>query len=450
MRSAVPKVLHEVCGRPLIGWVLAAAAGVDAARTVVVDQPALPLAGHLPDGVETVVQDPAVHGDGTGGAVTAALDHVAPDQPVVVLTGDAPLVDADVVAGLLAAHRTQGNAATLLSAELDDPGQLGRIVRAADGAVARVVETKAAGDATPEELLIREVNAGVYCFDGDALRSALPRVGSDNAQRERYLPDALAILRGDGRRVGAHVAADPDVVLGVNDRLELDRVRAVAQRRIHERHLRAGVTIVNPASTVIDVDVAIGADATIEPGCVLRGATRIGAGAVVGPCTTAIDATIGPRVRAIHSHLVEATAEEDATIGPFAYLRPGAVLRPAAKAGTFVEIKNSDIGPGAKVPHLSYIGDADVGEGTNLGAATITSNYDGFRKHRTTIGARVRTGVDTTFVAPVTVGDDAYTGAGSVITDEVPPGALGIARERQVNREGYAERAAERAARAED
>ena len=449
MRSATPKVLHEVCGTPLVGWVLATAARIGAQRIVVVDQPSRQLDGHLPDGVDAVVQDPAVHGEGTGGAVTAALEHVAKDRPVVVLTGDAPLVDADTVAALLEAHEREGNAATLLSAELEDPGQLGRIVRDAAGAVTKVVETKAAGDATAEEREIREVNAGVYCFAGDALRSALPRVGDANAQGERYLPDTLGILRDDGRRVGAHVAADPDVVLGVNDRLELDRVREIAQRRIHDAHLRAGVTIVNPASTVIERDVTIAPDARIEPGCVLRGRTTIGERAVVGPHTTTVDATIGDDVSVVHSHVVEAVAEAGATIGPFAYLRPGTVLRPKAKAGTFVEIKNSDIGPGSKVPHLSYIGDADVGPGTNLGAATITANYDGHRKHRTTVGADVKTSVDTTLVAPVAVGDGAYTAAGSVITKDVPAGALGIARERQRNVPGYAEQVAARRA-AED
>jgi bifunctional UDP-N-acetylglucosamine pyrophosphorylase/glucosamine-1-phosphate N-acetyltransferase len=445
MRSTTPKVLHEICGVPLIGWVLESAAGVDAHRIVVVDQPARPLDGHLPEGVVTVVQDVPEHGDGTGGAVAAALPHVEADRPVVVLTGDAPLVTADVVRALLATHAAEGNAATILSAELDDPGQLGRVVRDADGAVVKVVETKAAGDATPEELRIREVNAGVYCFDGGRLRDALPRVGSDNAQNERYLPDVLGLLRADGDRIGAHVAATPEVVLGVNDRFELGVVREIAQRRIHERHLRAGVTIVNPASTVIERDVTIAPDATIEPGCVLRGRTTIAAGATVGPHTTAIDAELAEGVTAIHSHLLEARAEAGATIGPFAYLRPGTVLRARAKAGTFVEIKNSDIGPGSKVPHLSYIGDADVGAGSNLGAATITANYDGHRKHRTTVGDGVKTSVDTTLVAPVTVGDGAYTGAGSVITKDVPAGALGIARERQRNLEGYAEQAAARA-----
>ncbi|MGX6447669.1 bifunctional UDP-N-acetylglucosamine diphosphorylase/glucosamine-1-phosphate N-acetyltransferase GlmU [Patulibacter sp. S7RM1-6] len=445
MRSATPKVLHDLCGRPLIGWVLEAARTAGAHRTVVVDQPARVLEGHLPDGVEVVEQHADRHGDGTAGAVIAAVELIDPERPVVVLTGDAPLVTGEVVAALLATHAAEGNAATVLSAELDDPGQLGRVVRDEGGAVAKIVETKVAGDATEEELLIREVNAGVYCFAGDRLLAALPRVGGDNAQGEKYLPDVLGILRGEGERVGAHRAPAPEIVLGANDRAELAVVRELLQAQIHERHLRAGVTIVNPASTVIDDGVEIAPDVTVEPGCVLRGATTIAEGAVVGPHTTLVDATIGARATVLHSHVVGATAAAGATVGPFSFLRPGTLLRDGAKAGAFVEIKNSDIGTGTKVPHLSYIGDADVGPGTNLGASTVTANYDGYRKHRTTIGANVHTSVDTTFVAPVTVGDDAYTGAGSVITKDVPAGALGIARERQKNLEGYAEQAAARA-----
>ena len=446
MRSATPKVLHDLCGLPLIGWVLRAAEDAGAGRTVVVDQPARVLDGHLPDGVEIVEQHADRHGDGTGGAVTAALGAVDPERPVVVLTGDAPLVTGEVVRALLQTHEAEGNAATVLSAELDDPGQLGRVVRDADGAVTKIVETKVSGDATDDELLIREVNAGVYCFSGDRLLDALPRVGDGNAQGERYLPDVLGILRADGHRVGAHRAPVPEIVLGVNDRAELAVVREVAQARIHEAHLRAGVTIVQPASTVIDAGVTIEPDATIEPGCVLRGSTSVAERAVVGPHTTAIDATIGAGATVLHSHVVGAVAEAGATIGPFSYLRPGTVLREGAKAGAFVEIKNSDVGAGSKVPHLSYVGDADIGPGSNLGAATITANYDGFRKHRTTVGAGVRTGVDTTLVAPVTVGDGAYTGAGSVITRDVPARALGIARARQHILDGYADQAAARAA----
>jgi bifunctional UDP-N-acetylglucosamine pyrophosphorylase/glucosamine-1-phosphate N-acetyltransferase len=311
----------------------------------------------------------------------------------------------------------------MATAVLADPAGYGRVVRAGDGSVARVVETKKAGDATDEELQIKEVNSGIYVFAGAALLSALPRLTDENAQREYYLPQALDLLRADGERVAAHVIEDERLMLGVNDRVALARARTIAQRAICERHMLAGVTIVDPACTVIDVDVQIGQDTTIEPFTTIRGATRIGE-----RCT----------VRC--SYLVDCTLHDGVSIGPFAYLRPGAVLRDGAKAGTFVEIKNSDIGAGTKVPHLSYVGDADVGEQTNLGAGTITANYDGRAKHRTTIGNRVHGGVDTSFVAPVSVGDDAYTAAGSVIVEDVPDGALGVARARQSNVEGYAER----------
>jgi bifunctional UDP-N-acetylglucosamine pyrophosphorylase/glucosamine-1-phosphate N-acetyltransferase len=313
-------------------------------------------------------------------------------------------------------------------------------VRSADGAVERVVETKKPGDATPAELEIREVNAGVYAFAGGQLLDALGEVRADNAQGELYLPDVLPILRARGEAVRAFVVDDPGLALGVNDRGDLAKVRAEAQRRIIAAHMAAGVTVVDPGSTVIDAGVEIGPDTTIMPFTALHGATRVGSGARIGPQTTAIDAELGDDVAAPHSYLTGCTVHAGASVGPFAYLRPGAVLRPGAKVGTFVEVKNSDIGEGTKVPHLSYIGDADVGPGSNLGAGTITANYDGSRKHRTRIGARVKGGVDTAFVAPVTIGDDAWTAAGSVITEDVPDGALGVARSRQRNVEQYSER----------
>jgi bifunctional UDP-N-acetylglucosamine pyrophosphorylase/glucosamine-1-phosphate N-acetyltransferase len=328
--------------------------------------------------------------------------------------------------------------------ELEDPSGYGRIVRDREGNVERVVETKTEGDATPEQLAIREVNTGVYAFHGGALLQALQHLEPDNVQQELYLPDVLPQLRASGSAIHAHVVTDSTITLGVNDRVELAKVRKLAQRRIHERHMRDGVTIVDPDSTLIDADVTIGADTTVEPSTFLRGNTRIGAECLVGPCTTLIDTTLGDGVSVPHSYLVQATVEDHGTIGPFAYLRPDAHLHPNAKAGAFVEIKNSTIGRGTKIPHLSYIGDADIGEGTNIGASNITANYDGKsgRKHRTTIGSNVRTSVDTAFVAPVEVGDGAYTGAGSVITEDVPPNALAIARARQKNIADYAKRPA--------
>jgi bifunctional UDP-N-acetylglucosamine pyrophosphorylase/glucosamine-1-phosphate N-acetyltransferase len=437
MRSALPKVLHPLCGRPMIAWPVEAAQAAGAGRVVVVDNPKRRLQPALPQGVEVAVQAAP---RGTGDAVAAAAGLIGDGDTVVVLNGDVPLVTAEAIRALIDAHERAGAAATMATMELDEPGQYGRVVRDDDGSVLRVVEAKAPGDATPEELRLREVNTGVYAFDGAALKAALAELDADNAQGEVYLPDVLPAVRRAGRRVAAHVVDDPALTLGVNDRVELAEVRRLAQRRILETHMRAGVTVTDPASTVVDAGVAIGRDTTLEPFVQLTGATAVGAEATIGAMSTLVDTRVGDRATVLHSHLTGARVDEDATVGPFASLRPDAHLHPGAKAGTFVEIKNSEIGPGAKVPHLSYVGDADVGEKSNLGAGTITANYDGRSKHRTTIGRRVRISVDTALVAPVTVGDDAYTGAGSVITDDVPPGALGIARERQRNVEGYAER----------
>ena len=424
MRSSKPKVLHEICGRPMILWPVTAALEAGAGRVVVVDSPERATEDVLPEGVELAVQERA---DGTGGAVRDAIEQLGEGldeaAPVLILSGDVPLVSAAAISQLVEAHTTSGAAATMATTVLEDPSGYGRVVRDGDGAVLKVVETKEQGDSTQAEREIREVNTGIFVFALHALRQALPRLSSDNAQGEFYLPQVLDLLRGDGALVAAHEVADERLVLGVNDRVSLARVGALAQRAIHERHMLAGVTIVDPASTVIDVGVSIGQDTVIEPFTSIRGATRIGSNCLIR-----------------HSYLVDCELEDGTGVGPFGYLRPGTVLRAGSRVGTFVEVKNSDIGPGAKVPHLSYIGDADVGERTNLGAATITANYDGRSKHRTTVGSGVRTGVDTTLVAPVTVGDGAVTGAGSVITEEVPPGALGIARQRQSNIEGYAER----------
>lgn len=426
MRSRTPKVLHEICGAPMVLWPVRAALAAGAGRVVVVDSPARALEQALPEGVELVVQPVA---DGTGGAVAAAMGQLDSgggarvQGAVLILSGDVPLLSAEAIAGLAQAHAQSGAAATMVTSVLEDPSGYGRVVREETGAVLRVVETKASGDATAEELEICEVNAGIYAFDAQALREALPRLSTDNAQGERYLPQALDLLRADGRTIAAHVLADRALMLGVNDRVALAQARKLAQAAIHRGHLLAGVDIVDPQTTVIDVDVQIGQDTRIEPFTTIRGSTRIGAG-----CTVK------------HSYLVDCELEDGVSVGPFAYLRPQARLRAGAKAGTFVEVKNSDIGAGAKVPHLSYIGDADVGERTNLGAGTITANYDGQKKHRTKIGKGVHGGVDTSFVAPVTVGDGAYTAAGSVVTDDVPEGALAVTRAKQQNVEGFAER----------
>ncbi len=439
MRSSVPKVLHPVCGRPMIAWPVVAAREAGAGRIAVIVSPDRDISAALPDGAETVVQPEP---DGTGGAVRAALGVIDGAGTVVVLSGDHPLISGEIVSGLIEAHRDSGAAATVMTTELDDPGSYGRIVRDATGEVERIVEAKHPGDATPEELAIGEVNTGTYAFAAEALADALGRITNDNAQGEYYLGDVLPALREAGHRVAAHRAPDPGVNLGVNTRADLARATVEARRRILERHMLAGVTVADPAATWIDADVAIAADATLEPGCNLRGATEIGAGAVIGPLTTLVDTRIGERATVLHSYLVECDVLDGCTVGPFSYIRPGTTLREDAKAGAFVEIKNSDVGAGSKVPHLSYVGDAEIGEDTNLGAGTITANYDGFRKNRTVIGDHCRLGVDTALVAPVNVGDSAYTGAGSVITEDVPAGALGITRATQENVEGFAERKA--------
>jgi bifunctional UDP-N-acetylglucosamine pyrophosphorylase/glucosamine-1-phosphate N-acetyltransferase len=437
MRSSLPKVLHPLCGRPLINWPVSAALEAGAGKVVVVDNPKRRLADHLPEGVEVAVQE---HPNGTGDAVAAAGSHIGATSTVVVINGDVPLITPEAIAALVEAHEASGAAGTVATMELDDPSGYGRVVRDRDGNVERIVETKVEGDASDAELAIREVNTGVYAFDGGSLLAALAQIDAANAQGELYLPDVLPKLREQGKAIFGHPVTDPTLTLGVNDRVELARVQQLAQQRIQQAHQRNGVTIVNPATTTIDVDVTIGRDTTIEPGSTVKGATEIGADCSIGPNTTLIDATLGDGVSVPHSYVVQATVEDFGTVGPFAYLRPDAHLHPNAKAGAFVEIKNSTIGRGTKVPHLSYIGDADIGENTNIGASNITANYDGKRKHRTRIGANVRTSVDTAFVAPVEVGDGAFTGAGSVITKDVPPGALGIARARQSNIEGYADR----------
>ena len=441
MRSETPKLLHPICGRPMIGWAVAAAGEAGAAKVVVVESPRRELEPVLNGRVEFAIQEQP---RGTADAVRAAAPQLAGAATVLVINGDTPLVSASLLRELAAAHARSGSAATIATAVLDDPSGYGRVVRGPDGTVERVVESKAPGDATELELRIREVNTGMFAFDGPELLSALEQVSSDNAQGELYLPDVLPILRSHERTVDAFEIADADAMIGVNDRVALAEARARAQQLIHERHMLAGATIVNPEATVIDVEVEIEQDAVIAPFSSLHGATTIGSASTVGPLSTLIDTRVGRGSKVIHSYVNDAEIGDRVSVGPFAYLRPGTILREGSKAGAFVEIKNSDVGAGTKVPHLSYIGDADIGEGTNLGAATITANYDGTNKHRTTIGDRVKTSVDTTLVAPVSVGDDAYTGAGSVITKDVPPGALGIARERQRNIENYTERRNER------
>jgi bifunctional UDP-N-acetylglucosamine pyrophosphorylase/glucosamine-1-phosphate N-acetyltransferase len=440
MRSSLPKVLHPVCGRPMVAWPVLAAREAGAGRVAVIVSPGQDLSAALPPGVETVVQPQP---DGTGGAVRAALALIRDSEHVIVLNADHPLISAAMLKELLAAHRDAGAVATVLSVEVDDPGSYGRLVRDESGAFDQIVETKHREGVSPEVLAIHEINTNTFVFDAPALADALGQITNDNTAGEYYIGDVLPLLREDGRAVVVHRTDDSTVNLGVNTRVELAEASREAHRRILERHMLAGVTVVDPAAAWIDADVVIEPDATIEPGCLLRGATRVGRGAVVGPFTTLIDTVLGAEAAARHSHLVECEVLDRCSVGPFTYIRPRTTLREGAKAGAFVEIKGSEIGAGSKVPHLSYVGDAEVGEDANIGAGSITANWDGFRKHRTVIGDHVRIGVDTALVAPVNVGDAAYTGAGSVITRDVPPGALGISRPEQENIEGYEKTARE-------
>ena len=421
MHSAVPKHFHEILGRRMVDWVIAAGHEIGASPLVVVASPA----GRdefAESGVTVVVQDPPL---GTGDAVRTARAALASQSgDVLVLSGDTPLLTAPLLLELIATHRRESAAATILSACPADPRLYGRVVRGADGSVLRIAEGT---DATPVEQQVREINSSIYVFRSDALWPALEQLQPKNVQGELYLTDAIEILVAAGEKVAAHIAPDPDETEGVNTRVELAHAGRVLRDRINERHMLAGVTIVDPATTWIEPTVEIEPDATIQPFVILRGATRVATGAEVGANTVAIDAHVGVR----------------ATIGPFCYLRPGTVLGESSKAGTFVEIKNSRIGDRTKVPHLSYIGDAEIGEDTNIGAGAITANYahkPGQPKGRTTIGSNVRTAIHNGFIAPVEIGDGAWVAAGSVITMDVPADALAIARSRQENKEGYAAR----------
>ncbi len=421
MRSRRPKHLHELLGRRLVDWAVVAAGELGPSPLVVVTSPeSLPaLEGTLAAGVALAVQETP---RGTGDAAASARPALAGfTGDVVVLAGDSPLLSAVELRRLLETHRGEEAAATVLSFEPDEPGSYGRIVRDERKRLRAIVEAR---DATPEQLAIREVNSSVYVFDAEALWEGLAQLDADNAQGELYLSDAVRHLVDDGRRVSVYRAVDPRVGEGVNTRADLAAAGAQLRDQIVAGHLEAGVTVVDPATTWIEPDVEIEPDAVIHPFTVLRGRTVVRRGAEVGP----------------HAVLVDAEVGVEALVGPFCYLRPGTVLAARAKAGTFVELKNAQIGEGTKVPHLSYLGDADVGEGTNVGAGTITANFPhepGREKGRTTIGRNVRTGIQNGLEAPVTIGDGAWLGGGSYITEDVPPDSLAIARARQVTKEGY-------------
>jgi bifunctional UDP-N-acetylglucosamine pyrophosphorylase/glucosamine-1-phosphate N-acetyltransferase len=419
MRSETPKHLHPLLGRRLVDWVVEAVREVGPEPLVVVTSPG------SEDAFENVQVAVQAEPRGTGDAAASARQALAGfEGDVLVVTGDAAAISGALLGRLLETHRAQGAAATVLSFELEEPGAYGRIVRNADGALAAIVE---AGDAGEDDLALREVNSSIYAFSADKLWPALDRLRPENAQGELYLTDTIRDLVGSGERVAVHTAEDPTEVEGVNTRAELAATAAVLRDRINLAHMLAGATIVDPASTWIDPSVELEPDSTIHPFTVLRGQTRVARAAEVGPHVVAVDAEIGP----------------GALVGPFCYLRPGTVLEAGAKAGAFVEIKNSRIGERTKVPHQSYIGDAEIGEDTNIAAGNITVNFPhepGKPKGRTKIGRNVRTGVHNAFVAPVEIGDDAWIGAGSVIDEDVPPESLAIARVRQETKEGYVRR----------
>ena len=437
MKSELPKVLHPVCGKPMVGWVIDAAREAGAEEIVCVTRPGEGVEPGLPDDITVAEQ---TEGEGTGAAVLAARGQVPDGLPLAVLSGDHPLVAAEVIEGLVATHAEADASATVLTTESLDPAGYGRVMRGEDGVFDRVVETKRT-EGLPEEVLAnREVNLGTYVFEPAELFAALEQV--DEQDGELYLTAAITAFAAE-RRVATSSTTDADVAQGVNNRADLMDVEGLARRKLVAQHALNGVTFVAPDTIELHAGVTIGEDTRIGVGASLLGATKIGKGCDIGPHVTMKDVTFGDRAGVAHSALIEAEVGEEAMIGPFSYLRPGARIGPRAKVGTFVEVKGSTIGEGAKVPHLSYIGDADVGEGANVAAGNITANYDGRNKHRTEIGKNAKTGVHTSFVAPVSVGDRAYTGAGSVIVEDVPEGALGISRPEQKNVEGYAEQVEE-------
>ncbi|MFG2501398.1 bifunctional UDP-N-acetylglucosamine diphosphorylase/glucosamine-1-phosphate N-acetyltransferase GlmU [Streptomyces sp. NPDC048441] len=441
MKSSTPKVLHEICGRSLIGHVLQAAYALSPERLVTVvgfarEQVIAHLGTIAPD-VRTAYQSEQ---KGTGHAVRIGLEELggSVDGTVIVVCGDTPLLTGDTLRELAATHSGDGNAVTVLTAEVPDATGYGRIVRDGEsGAVTGIVEHK---DATAAQRAVREINSGVFAFDGQLLADALGKVRTDNSQGEEYLTDVLGILREAGHRVGASVARDHQEIAGINNRVQLAEARRTLNDRLLTEAMLAGVTVVDPASTWFDATVTYEQDALVHPGTQLQGATHLGAGAEVGPNCRLRDTKVGAGARVDNTVANDAEVGEQASVGPYAYLRPGTRLGVKAKAGTYVEMKNAKIGEGTKVPHLSYVGDATIGDYTNIGAASVFVNYDGEAKHHTTIGSHCKTGSDNMFVAPVTVGDGAYTAAGSVITKDVPAGSLAVARGQQRNIDGWVAR----------
>ena len=431
MKSATPKVLHSVAGRSLLGHVLHAVNHLEPTELrIVVGSGRQAVEAHIAEiapKATTVFQE---HRGGTGHAAQLALAGKAPKGTVLVLAGDTPLLSGDSLAQFVAAHAAGKFAASVLTAEHPEPTGYGRIIRDDSDELLRIVEEK---DATDDEKFIFEVNSGVYAFDGEKLAASIGQLTNANAQGELYLTDVIGILKSAGESIAAIMIDDFTETLGVNDRVQLAESAAMLRDRINEGWMRAGVTIVDPTTTWIDSTVELSQDVTLHPGTALLGATKVATGAVIGPRTTLTDCVVKEGAQVLESIATRTVIGEGATVGPFTYLREGTQLGDSTKAGAFVEMKNAVLGTGSKVPHLSYVGDATIGEGTNIGAATIFVNYDGIEKHHTTVGDQVRIGSDTMLVAPVSIGDGAYTAAGSVITEDVPAGAIGVGRAKQRN-----------------
>jgi bifunctional UDP-N-acetylglucosamine pyrophosphorylase/glucosamine-1-phosphate N-acetyltransferase len=440
MRSKTMKVLHPICGRSLIGHVIAASRALAPEHLVaVVGHQREEVARHILEQAPEALVAVQESQDGTGHAVRVAIEALqdragTAEGTVVVMFGDTPLLEGRTVAALLADHAGSGRALTILTAELADPFGYGRIVRDAAGDVSAIVEEK---DATAEQAAITEINSGIFAFDGAFLADAVTRITNDNAKGEYYLTDVVTIARELGRTVGAYSIDDVMQTEGVNDRAQLAFLAGEMNRRVLTRWMREGVTVVDPGTTWVDVTVELARDVTLLPGVQLHGTTTVGEDALVGPDTTLTDVTVGEGASVVRTHGSGAVVGPGATVGPFSYLRPGTVLSGRGKIGTFVETKNAEIGEGAKVPHLSYVGDAEIGEGANIGAGTIFANYDGVDKHRTTVGRHAKTGSNNTFVAPVRIGDGAVTGGGTVVRRDVPPGALAVSTGSQRDLEGW-------------
>ena len=435
MKSQRPKVLHEIAGRSLLGHVLAAVETLTPKHVrVVVGSGREKVEEHIAaiaPKVTTVFQE---HRGGTGHAAQLALADLKPSGTILILAGDTPMLTGESLAQLLEGHHAGGFTASVLTAEHPDPTGYGRIIRGVDDSLVRIVEEK---DADEFEKAIEEINSGVYAFDAVKLAGAIGKLRNDNAQGELYLTDVIEILRNEGGKIAAVCIEDFTETLGVNDRVQLAEAAALLRDRINEKLMRSGVTIVDPASTWVDATSTISQDVTLLPGTAISGESTIGAGAIIGPRTTLVDCTVANGAEIKESYATSAVIGENASVGPFTFLRAGTNLAANTRAGAFVEMKNATVGEGSKVPHLSYVGDASIGEGSNIGAATIFVNYDGVEKHHTTVGDHVRIGSDSMLVAPVTIGNGAYTAAGSVITEDVPAGAMGVGRAKQRNVIGW-------------